>query len=342
MQEELISVIVPVYNVENYLERCMISLLNQRYTNYEVLLIDDGSKDSSGKLCDKFATVHDKVKTFHKENGGLGSARNYGMEHAVGKYVCFVDSDDQVDRDYLKELYYALKKYGADISVCGYLYSSGTFTASYAFEDGVFNTDEILKKFACGNSFFNFAWNKLYRKEIFDKMPMCYSERHCAEDMYFNTFYYRYINKAAMVKKTLYTYYVNLASLSNGRRPHFWEDMLLVYDAFAETCRIKQIPVEYANNLLTVMLRNSISNFFNKKTSIRSCRKYVEKCLEKRNVCDLKILQGKLGKVDRLLYNAVRKKRYITIYIYMKFIKWIKVKCFKTFCMIRESGSNRR
>lgn len=342
MKEELISVIVPVYNVEHHLERCIHSILNQTHLNYEVLLIDDGSKDFSGMLCDKFAKAYDKVKVFHKKNGGLGSARNYGIEHATGKYVCFIDSDDQVDRDYLKYLYDALKKYKADISVCGYLYSFDGYTSFYALEDGVLEANEMLIHFACGDTFFNFSWNKLYKKEIFSKMPMYYSDRHCAEDMYFNALYYRYVDKVAMVKQPLYYYDINLESLSNGRREHFWEDMLLVYDAFKETCNIKSIHVEYANNLLVVMLRNSISNFFNKKTSIKECRDYLENCRKLHDIREFEVFKDKLGRIDKLLYDAIRGNRYLTIYLYMKGIKWFKIKHFKTFCKIRETVSKGR
>lgn len=337
MQDDLISVVVPVYNVEHFLDRCITSLLCQTYKNYEILLIDDGSKDSSGVLCDRYAATYDNVRVFHKDNGGLGSARNYGMERAKGKYVCFIDSDDQITRDYLYYLYDALKSNDADISVCGYYYSSGGYTAVYEFEDAILDTSEMLESFACGNAFFNFAWNKLYKKEIFDKMPMHYCARHCAEDMYFNAIYYRYINRVATVKQPLYIYYVNLESLSNGRRPGFWNDMLLIYDAFKETCTVKKIPQYMANNLLVVMLRNSVSNYFNKKTSIKNCRSYIIECLEQKDIREIEIQVDKLEWVDRLLHRAVVDGKYLFIYVYMKCIKWIKRKHFRLFCIIRKS-----
>ena len=104
MEGDLISVVVPVYNVEKFLDRCMANLLSQTYKDYEILLIDDGSKDSSGALCDRYAAICDNVRVFHKDNGGLGSARNYGIKHAKGNYVCFIDSDDQVTKEYLYHL----------------------------------------------------------------------------------------------------------------------------------------------------------------------------------------------------------------------------------------------
>lgn len=100
----LISVVVPVYNVENYLAKCVDSLINQTYKNKEILLIDDGSSDSSGNMCDEFAKKNKNIRVFHKENGGLSDARNYAIPYIKGQYVAFVDSDDYVDVDYLERM----------------------------------------------------------------------------------------------------------------------------------------------------------------------------------------------------------------------------------------------
>ena len=100
--KSLVSVIVPVYNAEKYLVKCLDSILSQSYSNIEILLINDGSKDNSGSICDEYARKDIRIKVFHKENGGVSSARNVGIENFKGDYVCFVDSDDYVDRDYIK------------------------------------------------------------------------------------------------------------------------------------------------------------------------------------------------------------------------------------------------
>ena len=100
-----ISIVVPVYNVEKYLDRCIKSLLNQSIEEYEILLIDDGSKDNSGKMCDEYQRRDSRIKVFHKENEGLGLTRNYGMNQAAGEYILFVDSDDYIAQECLKDLY---------------------------------------------------------------------------------------------------------------------------------------------------------------------------------------------------------------------------------------------
>lgn len=336
MKEEMISVIVPVYNVEEFLERCVRSILNQTYKMFEILLIDDGSTDSSGVLCEKFAQDYERIKVFHKSNGGLGSARNFGIKQAKGKFVCFVDSDDKVKENYLEKLYYALVENNADISICGYDYSSGNYISSYENLNELIECKELLRRFASGEATFNFAWNKLYKIDIIKDMEMLYSDRHCAEDMYFNTYYYKHVYKATIIQEALYVYYVNMGSLSNGRRQNFWEDMLLIYSAFIETCKEKNVELEYANNLLVILFRNSVSNYFNyKHVSMKECNSYITNCLEINNFIEYNFMEHNLRKIDKVILNSIRKRRFFNIYFYMKCIKIIKKYFFKLFCKIR-------
>ncbi|HEL7541574.1 TPA: glycosyltransferase, partial [Enterococcus faecalis] len=114
-----ISIIVPVYNVEKYLEKCVRSILAQTFTDFELILVDDGSPDSSGAMCDQFAEQDERVKVIHKENGGLSDARNAGIEIATGEYLGFVDSDDYIADDMYELLYTNIVKEDADLSICG-------------------------------------------------------------------------------------------------------------------------------------------------------------------------------------------------------------------------------
>ena len=128
MEQIKVSVIVPVYNVEKYLDRCITSILKQTHPDFELLLIDDGSRDSSGNICDAWAQADARISVFHKENGGLSDARNYGIDHAKGEYITFVDSDDYVGRDYLKTLVGLVQEYGAQIvQVCNPITNSKVF-----------------------------------------------------------------------------------------------------------------------------------------------------------------------------------------------------------------------
>lgn len=114
----VVSIIVPVYNAEKYLHRCIDSILAQTYTDFEILLINDGSKDKSGKICDKYATVDNRIHVFHKKNGGASAARNYGLDKAVGKYICFIDADDWVDSNYIESL---IPSDGEDMVICSFV-----------------------------------------------------------------------------------------------------------------------------------------------------------------------------------------------------------------------------
>lgn len=136
----LITVIVPVYNVERYLKKCVDSILEQTYSNIEILLVDDGSTDSSGIICDKYSTLDNRIQVFHKKNGGLSDARNVGIQHMNGEYVVFIDSDDTIKNNYIEYLYNLLEKNNADIAMCNF---------EYIREDGTLinnpqNTGEVL------------------------------------------------------------------------------------------------------------------------------------------------------------------------------------------------------
>lgn len=120
MKEDLISIIVPVYKVENYLSKCLDSMICQTYKNIEIILVDDGSPDNSGKICDDYAKKDSRIKVIHKENGGLSDARNAGLKIATGKYIGFVDSDDYISVEMYEKLYNQAKKEDADIACCNY------------------------------------------------------------------------------------------------------------------------------------------------------------------------------------------------------------------------------
>ncbi len=117
---ELITIIVPVYNVEKYLCKCIDSVLIQTYKNFELVIIDDGSTDNSGNICDTYKNKDNRIRVIHKENGGLSDARNFGIENAHGKYITFIDSDDYLKNTYIEYLYKLIKEFNTDISICAY------------------------------------------------------------------------------------------------------------------------------------------------------------------------------------------------------------------------------
>lgn len=167
-----ISIIVPVYNVEQYLRKCVDSILAQTFTDFEVILVDDGSPDNSGAICDEYAKLDSRVRVIHKENGGLSDARNAGIEIAKGKYLGFVDSDDFIDKDMYEILYNDITSYKADISSIEIV---SVYDEKYHYKNlpkkkVLLNQEEAVKAVLEGTQLYAYAWNKLYRREIFDKV----------------------------------------------------------------------------------------------------------------------------------------------------------------------------
>ena len=168
-KRSLISIIVPVYNVENYLPRCIDSILKQSYENFELLLVDDGSIDSSGSICDLYADKDSRIHVFHKKNGGLSDARNYALEHAVGDYITFIDSDDYVGIDYLRILFEAITENSADISTVKFIetYSMKTEFCESTDERAVFNGEQVFKEMVTDRYYGVTACSKMYKRELF-------------------------------------------------------------------------------------------------------------------------------------------------------------------------------
>lgn len=172
MKERIVvSVIVPVYQVEKYIRRCINSIRAQTYKNLQVLLIDDGTRDDSGKICDEYAKKDHRIEVFHKENGGLSDARNYGLEHAVGEYIVFVDSDDFLCPQYVERLLEMCVTEEADIAICDY---SRTEHDYIILQHKKFKTKEysgikaVEQLFGRNHVYMTVAWNKMYKRELFE------------------------------------------------------------------------------------------------------------------------------------------------------------------------------
>lgn len=171
MESSLISIIVPIYNVEDYLNECIVSLLNQTYKNIEIILVDDGSPDKCPQICDEFAQKDNRIRVLHKTNGGLSDARNYGINYARGKYICFVDSDDFVSNDYIEFLYNNLITNNVDISMCGFTnyFNSEKMICKLNFEKNKIYDKMNAHIYLNVLGYFDVAsWNKMYKKELFN------------------------------------------------------------------------------------------------------------------------------------------------------------------------------
>lgn len=208
-----ISVIVPIYNVEKYLRHCINSIVNQSFKDIEVILVNDGSPDKCGEICDEYASNDSRIKTVHKPNGGLSDARNAGMEIANGEYICFIDSDDWIDTMMLEHLFSSLTSQSVDISVCGFctqyennnfsistsLKNNSMFKGTKEIEEAIFQLDSI--------GAFNIVWNKLYSLKIIKNNQISFKKDGVpGEDLLFNCEYFKYINSVSFVNEELYYY----------------------------------------------------------------------------------------------------------------------------------------
>ncbi len=209
--KRLISIIVPVYNVESYLERCLESLKRQWYDNLEIILVDDGSTDNSGKICDDFAKREKRAKVFHKRNGGLSDARNYGLKKAVGEMLAFVDSDDYIDESYISDMYYEMRHSDADIVVCG-------FNNNVPRSEILSGKDATIRLLTRQENLEIVAWNKLYKKELFIDNDIWFPKGKKNED---SLTIYKVLSKAkkvAYLDKSLYSYVDRDESIMNTGR----------------------------------------------------------------------------------------------------------------------------
>ena len=242
-----ISVIVPIYKVEEYLSRCIDSLVNQTYRDFEVILVDDGSPDRCPELCDTYEKRYEYIRALHKANGGLSDARNAGLQLARGDYITFVDSDDYVSPLYLERLMDGIRK-GADLAVCGFMevYDDATFKEEapketpIAVMTGIDGLTEILyQKFhdvsACGILLPKY----LAEKYLFPKGKLF-------EDLYTTYKFYLEVEKVAFVYEALYYYFQRKGSIMGQRDDAFIHDLIEASDLLVKACKGKGVKLEQA------------------------------------------------------------------------------------------------
>lgn len=226
----LFTIIVPVYNVEKYINRCIDSILAQTINEWELILVDDGSLDNSGKICDEYAEKDTRIKVFHKQNGGVSSARNLGIQEAEGEFVLFVDADDYLEKYTLSVIKDATTGQNPDMVIYNtreVLNNGKQIEYHYPLlNNNVYNKQEIeqqLIPFAClSPSFVNPPWNKAYRLTIIRDNNLCFQKRVMGEDWLFNVNYIQKINSAIFIDKPLYNYMRNDESASSKYIPeHF-------------------------------------------------------------------------------------------------------------------------
>ncbi len=228
-----ISVIVPIYNVEKYLDKCLDSLVNQTLKDIEIILVNDASPDNSKKIVDKYLKKYKNIKYFEKENGGQGSARNLGLKHAEGEYIAYVDSDDYIDLDMLLKMYDKAIEDNADVVICG--------NKVVNLDDKVIDTylpcitDDINVNILLGNMA---VWNKIYKKEIID---IEFREKLWYEDIDFTAKLLLGKAKVSFVNEPLYNYLLRPGSTMNNQNVDRNLELIPAFDSMIEYFKKKNL-----------------------------------------------------------------------------------------------------
>lgn len=211
-----ISVIVPVYNVELYIDRCLNSIINQTFKDIEIILVDDGSTDSSGKICDDYKNIDERVIVIHKENGGLSSARNAGLDIARGEYISFIDSDDWIDINMFADMYKILKETDVDICECKFIKTDGNeevkqYKKEVIILDNIKSSEALYSNTWYGSTT---SWNKLYKADLFEEIR--FPSGKINEDQFVTPQLYLKSRTVAFTNQIYYYYYQSPNSITRS------------------------------------------------------------------------------------------------------------------------------
>lgn len=339
-REKLVSIIMPVYNSENYLSKAIESVLNQKYKNLELLAVNDGSTDNSLKILKEFEKKDNRLRILSKKNGGISSARNYGLKYANGEYVCFIDNDDEYDSNLLLDNIKLIDEENTDILKFNKIKKVISYTkvreesAIFDFEKMILHEDEIFKNFNYIYKFGGTIWNAIYRKSFLIENNILFDEtnRNVIEDHRFNLECYKHLNSIILVSKPYYYWNMRIFHSTTGK---FNKE------------RFEEIKIE-ANNLYKFLMNKKIDelnphfwslvkfsclynimlviNYKNSKFNFSKTKKYLK------NLKNLEIFKRKLNKED---YKYIKENNKKTKYLIMKiFLKLFDCNLYFLFILI--------
>lgn len=337
--DAIISVVIPVYNVENYLDRCIESVVNQTYQNLEIILVDDGSPDRCPQMCDVWAAKDERIKVIHKQNQGLGMARNTGIDAATGDYICFFDSDDFVSHELIEKAYAQMKKFDSEIVLYGH--KRVNFAKHWSqnieinSEQEVYRGEQVVSVFLpeflgedpeTGKNF-NIpisAWSGLFSMELIHRAEWHFvSEREIISEDLFSLFHlYREVRSVAILNESLYCYCENSGSLSQKYRADRYEKIKIFYNeclrlcaenVYNETVQKRCMEPFLSFTIGALKLEESSNRTLNEK--IRSIKAIVHDGLLQEVMQQKKKDKTKLKK--RLLYWAIRNRFVSLVYIFL-------------------------
>lgn len=301
--DEIISIIVPVYNASKYIEECICSILEQTYKNIEILLVDDGSKDNSLKICNRFASEDKRVKVFSKANTGVSDTRNYGIENCSGKYVTFVDSDDRLESTAIEKMYNKLKETEADVvigGVCDFYDDGKTIPHKYNLQKIIeYNNEEALKALLLEYPFNGVVWSKLYKRELFNTQKFDINTK-IAEDLKLLYKMFFHCKKIIFFPDIVYHWRINPNSVTKQALNESWFKEVSICEEIIQFVSsecpeiIKYAQRRYLSIILTLS-RKAI-----KENGSKEQRKLLKECLFKYKFLNNNLLNMK--EMLKLLY----------------------------------------
>lgn len=299
MNNEIVTVIVPVYNVEKYISECIKSIVEQTYTKLDIILVDDGSTDNSGLICDEYKGIDDRIRVVHKKNGGAASAKNVGLDLVKGNYVCFVDSDDFLSKDYVEKLLKNMIENNSDISECLFfnLYKDEKLNESFYSQNRIFSSEQYLEQYIKDwkSSLF---WNKLFKANVINNIRFK-KERRCIDDEFFT---YKVILNSKRVSKLdepIYFYRQRKSSAINNSRNNTQKVQdsidILIERYSLVTNKYPKLKKEYIDHdicYLYYIVNDFILNKHLKKSLKKVASFYLKEAIKSR--CDLLVIYNAL------------------------------------------------
>lgn len=318
------SVIVPVYNVENYLPRCIDSLLAQNYADLEILLIDNGSNDQSGQICENYAAQFSNITAYHIPNKGVGSARNFGLSKAKGEFICFVDADDYLVGNLFSDVESRLDSQ-LDLLVFSYYNSIEKNLSEIDRSAKILPTEgkkdksdfiALFQELFLTDMMYT-VWNKIYRREFLEEHQIVFESYELGEDVRFNLSVYQHVNKVFLVKSAYYVYVSGRVDSAMGQyNPNRMNYQL------EELGKVDQLMIswnshddQFIDQIKARILMSNIQNISKQKMSLSKKRHYVEVLCRNQEMIAL------LKKATSPLHPLVRRLLHFRMYLTVIFLK---------------------
>lgn len=322
MKDSLVSVIVPIFNTFRFLEKCVLSILRQSYKNLEVILIDDGSTDGSFLLCNQLLKKDSRIKVFHKQNGGLSSAKNFGLDHATGEYICFVDSDDWIEPNMIELLLDTMIKNNSDMAMCSFFMENETgeiYADCPKLENKTYLKNDALSLLnGPRQDRFVVSWNKLYKNSLFDDIRF---PNKFHEDQWIVHKLLLKTNSVSTVSNLLYHYVVRENSIMQSKNPiiHL-DDIDAIFDRIdtLNLYSLSTIAINSENALFETFkfYKEKFLNFANFNTHefkailtrANECRKYFKFCMANGKVYTKEEIKSRNKTYGFTLYEKIKLK----------------------------------